>query len=259
MTTILRPGDYTNLAEGYAKHRPSYSASVLDCILGLLEKPRGEVEAADVGAGTGIWTRLLAQRVKNVTAVEPNDDMRRVGARDCVGYPVTYRQGTGEETGLPSASVDLVSMASSFHWVDFDRGIQEFHRILRPHGRFVAVWNPRMLDDPLQREIDAEAVRLKPDLKRVSSGNSGITEVLTERLLATSLFDDVVYLEARHCVSRTPQEYVEVWQTVNDIQVQLGPEKWAEFLAFIERKTSGLSAVVTTYRTRAWAGRRTDT
>jgi ubiquinone/menaquinone biosynthesis C-methylase UbiE len=47
---------------------------------------------------------------------------------------------------LADGSVDLVSMASSFHWADFDTACDEFHRILRSGGVFVALWNPRLIE-----------------------------------------------------------------------------------------------------------------
>ena len=49
--------------------------------------------------------------------------------------------------------------------------------MLRPGGRFVALWNPRMIElNPLLVEIEQEITRLNPEVKRVSSGRSGLTE-----------------------------------------------------------------------------------
>ena len=90
---------------------------------------------------------------------------------------IVWRRGKAEETGLPSDSYDLVSMASSFHWTDFDKACAEFQRMLRPGGRFLALWNPRMVElNPLLVEIEQEITRLNPEVKRVSSGRSGLTE-----------------------------------------------------------------------------------
>ncbi|MBL8700448.1 MAG: class I SAM-dependent methyltransferase [Alphaproteobacteria bacterium] len=255
--SALKHGDFTGLAANYSKYRPAYAPSVVPALLGLMDKPPAAIEAADVGAGTGIWTRMLATLVRHVTAVEPNDDMRGHGIRDCARHRVSYREGSAEATGLETSSVDLVSMASSFHWADFERATREFHRLLRPGGRFVALWNPRLLEaNPILVEIEAELRTLAPDMKRVSSGNSGITETLTERLLGSELFTDVVYVEGRHTVAQSPSQYLGVWDSVNDIRVQLGPERWARFMAVVAERISGLDAIVTTYRTRAWSARR---
>ncbi len=252
----LQRGDFTPLAGNYSKFRPSYSTTVRDALLAMVGKSPGQIEAADVGAGTGIWSRMLAAMVKHVVAVEPNEEMRRFGTQDCSGLNIEYRNGSGEDTGLTSHSVDLLSMASSFHWVDFDKGTAEFHRIIRPGGRFVALWNPRNIElNPLLLEIEAEITRLKPDIKRVSSGASGITETLSERLLATGRFDDIVYTEGSHTVEQTCDQYLGVWRSVNDVRRQLGPELWETFMATVEKRISGLDGIVTTYKTRAWSAR----
>src|SRR4051812_707185 len=92
--TALKHGDFTGLAENYSRYRPGYSRSVRDALLAMCSDDIAAMKVADVGAGTGIWTRLMAERVAHVTAVEPNEDMRRCGIRDSVGQPVTYREGS---------------------------------------------------------------------------------------------------------------------------------------------------------------------
>jgi len=192
-----------------------------------------------------------------VTAVEPNDEMRRQGLLATRGINILWRAGTGEATGLPPESVDLVSMASSFHWVDFEKGCAEFQRILRPGGRFAALWNPRLIEaSPLLMEIESQITRLKPDFRRAFSGRIGLTERLTEMLWSKNGFDDVLYIEGRHVASQTPEHYLGVWRSVNDVQVQLGPDLFKQFLRYVECKVEGLSSIETTYLTRAWTARR---
>jgi len=253
----MKLGDFTGLAGDYAKFRAGYAPQVTTAILGYLGREPAVVDAADVGAGTGIWTRILAERgLRSMVAVEPNDEMREQGIESSRGWKITWRKGSAESTGLPDASADLVTMASSLHWADFDAACEEFHRILRPGGLFVALWNPRLIEaNPLLVEIEVELKRLKPDLQRVSSGRSGITDHLTEMLSAKRFFADVLYLEGRHCVQQTPAHYMGAWRSVNDLQVQMGPELFGKFLDFAEKRTAGLAAIETTYLTRAWTAR----
>jgi ubiquinone/menaquinone biosynthesis C-methylase UbiE len=257
-TQQLRHGDFTNLAENYSKYRSGYAHSVLSALIGLLGRPPAELDVVDVGAGTGIWTRMLAAMgFRSVTAVDPNEEMRAVGMRDSIDYDISWRAGRGERTGLQDHSVDLVSMASCFHWVDFDAGTAEFSRVLRPGGWFVALWNPRLVEaNPLLVDIEAELTRLKPDLKRVSSGRSGITDTLSERLWSHPCFDDIVTLEGRHVVAQTPEQYLGAWRSVNDVQVQLGADGFARFLEYARQRLDGVDSVETTYLTRAWAARK---
>jgi SAM-dependent methyltransferase len=147
---------FTDRAADYAKFRPDYPASAIDAILGGLARPASLV-AADVGAGTGISSRMLADRGVRVEAVEPNAAMRAAAAR----HPrVTWRDGTAERTGLADGSIDLVVSAQAFHWFDVAAAAAEFQRVLRAGGRLALMWNKRSRDDAFTlayREALAEA------------------------------------------------------------------------------------------------------
>lgn len=255
---MMKHGDFTGLAGDYARFRAGYAPQVATAILGYVGRNAATVNAVDVGAGTGIWTRILAERgLHSIIAVEPNDEMRQQGIDSSRGTPIEWRKGSAEATGMPDGSADLVTMASSLHWADFDMTCDELYRILRPGGVFVALWNPRLIEaNPLLVEIEAQIARLKPDVRRVSSGRSGITDRLTEMLSAKRQFAEVLYLEGRHSVQQTPAQYLGVWRSVNDLQVQLGPELFRDFLNWTEKRIAGLRTIETTYVTRAWAVRR---
>jgi len=138
-------GRFSDQAADYVRFRPDYPAAAIDCILEGLADARG-LAAADVGAGTGISARQLADRGLEVIAVEPNAAMRSAAQP----HPrVTWRDGTAEATGLEPGSVDLVTCAQAFHWFRQPESIAEFHRVLRPRGRLALMWNTRSQTDPL--------------------------------------------------------------------------------------------------------------
>lgn len=252
----LTAGDFTGLAQNYGLYRPDYSQTILNALLALINPST----IADVGAGTGIWTRMIANATKNknclISAVEPNDDMRSQGIQDSQNLPISWKNGSGENTGLDSNSCDWITMASSFHWTNFDNSTAEFHRVLKPNGWFTALWNPRLIEiNPLLVEIENHLHQLQPNLKRVSSGRSGITATLTQQLQNSPYFDEVIYMEAQHTIQMSPQRYLGVWFSVNDIQVQLGKEKFTEFINFIKQKTQNLTSIDATYLTRAWSAK----
>ena len=128
---------FTDKAEAYAKARPGYAPAALDFISGLVDNPGAAI--ADIGAGTGKFSVLLAERGFNVIAVEPNGDMRSK-LPDCVRAV----DGTAEATGLPDASVDAVTCAQAFHWFDGEKFKAECRRILKPGGRIFVLYNNPM-------------------------------------------------------------------------------------------------------------------
>lgn len=138
-------GRFSDRAADYVKYRPGYPGAIFDAVLAGLGQP-ARLAAADVGAGTGISARALADHGVRVTAVEPNAAMRSAAS----AHPrVQWREGTGEATGLESGSVDLVLCAQAFHWMRQEEAIREFARILRPRGRVAILWNERDRQDPL--------------------------------------------------------------------------------------------------------------
>lgn len=256
----LKSGDFSGLSSDYSKHRPDYSESILKALLGLHDLSANNISVADVGAGTGIWTRMIFDYgVKSIVAIEPNDDMRNQGLEDNKGRNIEWKKGSAEETGLPSESVDLVTMASSFHWADFDAATSEIHRILRHNGRFVAIWNPRLIEvNPMLVEIEEYLTTLKSDLKRVSSGRSGITETLTEKLYESPFFEDILYIETRHEIEMTRERYIGAWRSVNDLQAQLGEDNFSKFLDFVEKRTADSKTISATYLNRAWSSKKSS-
>lgn len=154
---------FSDRAEDYARCRPSYPEPALDAMLeGLsaLAAP-ARLNAVDIAAGTGILSRLLADRGVAVTAVEPNAAMRAAARSH---DRVSWIEGTAERTGVGSGTQDLATVAQAFHWFWNSTAIGEFRRLLRPGGRLAIVWNRRRTDDAFTlgyrqalAAIDAEA------------------------------------------------------------------------------------------------------
>ena len=251
-------GDFSGLATEYSNNRPDYSKSVLKCLISLLPKPVEKIDFVDVGAGTGIWTRMVLQEgVASITAVEPNDDMLTIGKVDSKDTKINWVKGSAESIKLPDNSVDFLTMASSFHWADFDLATKEFHRLLRPNGRFAALWNPRLVEvSPILLDIENYLQKIKPNIKRVSSGRSGVTNEISEKLWKSEFFDDIVYVEGRHIIEMSQERYLGAWRSVNDLQVQLGVQGFEKFLNFVKSKISKLEFIEATYLTRAWSAKK---
>src|SRR3989442_14355494 len=93
-------GRFTGLADVYARCRPTYPAEAIDLIVARCGLgPRALL--VDVGCGTGISSRLFAERGVPVVGVEPNEDMRRQAAAHPLppGAPQpSYCEGRAEAT-----------------------------------------------------------------------------------------------------------------------------------------------------------------
>lgn len=147
---------FTDRVEDYVRFRPGYPDAVLDVLAAGCGLAPGAT-VADLGAGTGQLTRLLVARGCRVYAVEPNDAMRAALAKAFGRVrSVEAVAGRAEATGLPDASVDVVTAAQAFHWFDVPAARSECRRILRPGGGVALVWNIRDVEaSPFMREYEA--------------------------------------------------------------------------------------------------------
>lgn len=128
---------FTNRAVSYAEYRPGYPAAVIERIISGFNQLE-LLQAADMGAGTGISSRMLADRGLNITAIEPDPEMINAATP----YPgVIFLNRRAESTGLKNESMDIVTSFQSFHWFEFKSSLKEFYRILKPTGRLCLVWS----------------------------------------------------------------------------------------------------------------------
>jgi len=131
---------YSEAAQTYAQGRPDYPPEILPWLTDTLSITANK-NAVDLGAGTGKFTKLLAQTGANIIAIEPVEAMR---AQLTLSLPdVQTLPGTADAIPLDTASADAVLCAQSFHWFATEAVLQEIHRVLKPSGKLGLIWNVR--------------------------------------------------------------------------------------------------------------------
>ncbi len=140
---------FSTVAREYANFRPGYPPELFAWL--ALTAPRRDA-VWDCGCGSGQASTALAEHfaVVHATDVAPEQiAAARPHAR------VRYSVAPAEHSGLPAASVDLVSVAQALHWFDVEAFYAEARRVARP-GALLAVWNyprPRLVDAQLDRRF----------------------------------------------------------------------------------------------------------
>jgi len=136
---------------------------------------------ADLGAGEGTFSLLLAQRAKKVIAVDNSEKMVEYGtelARKQGVNTLEYRRGDLEAVPIEDATIDLAFFSQSLHHaIHPGRAIAEAWRILKPGGRIAVL-------DLVKHRFE-EARELYADLWL------GFSEVELETLLKKSGFQNV--------------------------------------------------------------------
>lgn len=200
--------DYSKLAESYV-YRPEYAEAAIDKIVAATESNSAHHVVCDIGAGVAHLTIPLAKRAFAVVAVEPNDEMRRIGiARTKSFSRVSWREGTGEDTGCGSGSFHLVTFGSSFNVVDRSAALRETYRILSQGGWFACIWNHRVLSDPLQNQIEEAIKRHIP-----SYGYGARREDQRGVIEESGLFMESQFLTSRVEHRVKAEEFVAAWRS----------------------------------------------
>jgi len=136
---------------------------------------------ADLGAGEGTFSQLLARRSKKVIAVDNSEKMVEYGRELASKHGVKnleYRKGDLEAVPIKDATVDLAFFSQALHHAQHpERAVAEAMRILKPGGRIV------VLD--LLRHNYEEAREMYADLWL------GFTEVELTRFLRQAGFKNI--------------------------------------------------------------------
>jgi len=163
---------FTIRVDSYVKYRPGYPQEAIDYLYDTAGIQVNS-QVADIGAGTGIFSQLLLERGSQVTAVEPNKEMREAAGKKLDGRS-GFRavSGSAEATGLPDQSVDFIVCAQAFHWFDRNAARSEFKRILKPGGKVILVWNSRLTSGtPFREEYEQLLRTFGTDYTKVNHRN----------------------------------------------------------------------------------------
>ena len=123
----------------YVKGRPGYPETAMEYIKSIV-KP--DSIFAEVGAGTGKFSELIARQNFKLYAIEPDDEMRKMlDVVLCCFKNVEIIKATAEQTGLQDSSIDVVTVAQALHWFDGNKFKEECLRILKPNGVVIVLNN----------------------------------------------------------------------------------------------------------------------
>ncbi len=166
-------GRFSDRVDDYARYRPGYAEELYARLRAATGLGEGTI-VADVGSGTGLFARGLLDLGCRVLGIEPDAAMRSAAERELAGHPgFESIDGTAEATGLPPASVDLVTAAQAFHWFDPVAFRAECRRILRPGGWCALAWNSWDVGSPdLGADCHALYTALIPEYAHVSRKRS---------------------------------------------------------------------------------------
>lgn len=101
------------------------------------------IDIADLGAGEGLLSQILARRARQVWCIDNSPRMVEVGialAKKNALANLTYKLGDIEKVPLPEKSVDLAILSQALHHAQHPQvAVDEAFRILRPGGQLLVL------------------------------------------------------------------------------------------------------------------------
>lgn len=243
--------DYSELADAYDK-RADYAADAINKIASEAKLSEQSI-VCDIGAGTGKLTVPLSEYGCKIYAVEPNDNMRNYGIKNTFGKSnVQWFEGTGENTGMDSRMFDLAVFGSSFNVCDRSMALKECHRILKTDGYFVCIWNHRVLDDPIQNNIE---IILKQNIPGYNHGTRRESQYAV--IEKSGLFCDIMEYEYGFNVVKNKKEFAEGWYSDGTIQRQAG-DRFKEICRQIEAYLDSIRSdhLIIPYVSKFWMAKK---
>ena len=112
--------------------------------LNLLPSSMDDLDAIELGCGTGYVSGWMARRGARVTAIDVSPLQLKTARRLAAEHKakITFIEGNAEETGLPDAAFDFaISEYGAAIWCPPDKWLREAWRLLRSGGRLVFLGN----------------------------------------------------------------------------------------------------------------------
>ena len=132
---------FTEKADLYSRYRQGYSEKLIHYLYSHYGIDAGS-HIADIGSGTGLFSKMLLEQGSTVYGIEPNGSMRLIAERDLATYSSFYSiNATGENTHLSKHSINFITVVQSFHWLDTERFKSECRRILKQTGKIAIIYN----------------------------------------------------------------------------------------------------------------------
>ncbi len=252
----LHPTDrFSSRVREYVRHRPGYPPELLPLLRARCSLTRDSV-VADIGSGTGIFTRLLLENGNPVCAVEPNAEMRQAAERALTGFPnFQSAAAPAEATGLPERSVDLITAAQAAHWFDIPKAKAEFCRIAKREGRLMLVWNTRRTDSTaFLCEYDALLDRCATEHREVigrETNEDRVREIFAPAVCERHMLENAQQFDCQGLIGRT------LSSSYSPHPVIPVTNRWSASCARCLSATSGRAASPSnTTRASIWAVRR---
>lgn len=183
----------------YSKYRPNYSTKLFETIYNFHKQNNGEFNlTVDVGTGTGQVAVELSNKFEKVYGIDYLEEMINNAIQK---DNIIYKIGSAENLPFKNNSVDMITVATAFHYFDHDVFFNESKRILKENGT-LAIFGYYF-----------------PEIKNIKNNNIEVNKILNKLIvdiLELNLNEKAKYIKNLYRNIEFPFKKVEKYITPKD-------------------------------------------
>jgi ubiquinone/menaquinone biosynthesis C-methylase UbiE len=216
---------YDRLAPVYDQnwtYSPDFLGWMIGCILARLRVGHGD-RVLDVGCGTGLYARRLAEHTESVVCVDPSSGMLEQLPDDprLVAVKASAEDLVSGSAPLPVDRFEAILVKEAIHHVTEPKAvIAGLARLLAPGGRFLVAMLPTSIEYPLFQAAHDRFHELQPDPEAVAvaMGDAGLAVELS--------YDDFpLMFPTERYMTMVRDRYLSLLSTFDDEEVAAGVEE----------------------------------
>ena len=221
--------------ENWAAHSEAFNGWMSGRILERLDL-RADDRVVDLGCGTGIFSRALATRAREVVCADPSPNM--LAQLSTAGGALVPVQASAEDVAfgrvrLPSDRVDAILIKEALHHVRGREAVMAgLARLLAPGGRVLVVTLPTVISYPLFRRALEVFAERQPEPAGIAGAMqaAGLAVELTYDTYRREIARDryVAMVRDRHMSLLSEFDDAELADGIREIERE-HPEKVLEF------------------------------
>lgn len=163
--------NFGHVADDYAKYRDEIPSVIFEQLKERNVEFEGKI-AIDLGSGTGIFSRAMAEKGALVTGVEPEINLieQAVIKDESLGLHINYLHSSAEELTTHSESCDIITALRSWHWFNRQLVNEQVMRVLKKGGYLVVIHAIFVPQDSVEAQATLSAIiEVIADLKPAGS------------------------------------------------------------------------------------------
>ncbi|KAL9654615.1 hypothetical protein ABK040_006677 [Willaertia magna] len=255
MTELFVGKEHTNK---YAQFRPTYPIELFQTIFSNIKTNKESIIALDVGCGSGQATKEINKLCKYCIGIDPSKNQIQQ-AKQLNLENVDFIVGTDVElvnvinnhvkdneqnlsanieinSNSPKLTFDLIVVAQSLHWFDFERFFQQVDQLLSKDGVFAA-WT--YILNHFEGENGEEATKVLNDFYKTIweggywSERRKLVDEKYETIPHIPYKDNIKRIVVDYKVDMSLEQYINyigTWSSIQDYSKKNGEEKSKELL-----------------------------